>query len=327
MLEAFDLAVGMEAELGRVEEKLRNWTLSRVPEVSSIAQQIIGAGGKRIRPSLVVLCARACSGSLDPERLVTVATSVELMHMASLVHDDVIDHADTRRGLPTANRAWGNHTAVLSGDYMWAAATSMLAQDGDVEIMKLLSETALAMIEGVVAELKEFDGTDNMRARYLEIVRLKTAELMSASCQAGAMLTQADPDMRASLGDYGLALGMAFQVTDDLLDILGDPARTGKPAGGDLREGKLTMPTILALKAATPGDAARLVDILQADELTADDLQFAKSLVVTTGAADATRRSASEYASRAREALQALPPSEALSRLDGLAEFILTREG
>jgi len=245
--------------------------------------------------------------------------------MASLIHDDVIDRAETRRGRPAANATWGNHKAVLSGDYLWAVATSVLANDCDTEVIKILSDTSVRMIEGVVSELQSPD-RDDLMSRYLEIIRLKTAELMAACCEVGAIVAGGGLQARAALSGYGRTLGMAYQITDDLLDLTGDPERLGKPVGGDLREGKMTSPTIFALQSATGPDRDRLLSIIRGDQADDDDLQFALDLVLDCGADERCMALASDYIDQAQDALSALAPSTARDQLEGFSRFMLARD-
>ena len=325
MIRTFDLRAGIETELARVEQALHDWTDSRVPAVAAIADEMLQAGGKRVRPALVILASRACGATGASERLVNVACSVELMHMASLIHDDVVDRADTRRGRPAANATWGNHKAVLSGDYLWAVATSVLANDGDTEVIRVLSDTSIKMIEGVVSELVSDDG-DDLMDRCLEITRLKTAELMGACCEVGGIVAGEGWAVREPLSDYGRSLGMAYQITDDLLDLTGDPDTLGKPVGGDLREGKITLPIVFTLQSVNGRDRERLTSILDDGQIEDTDLQFALDLVCDCGAADRCRSLASDYIERAERALSSLPPSLARDQLQELDRFILSRD-
>jgi len=314
----------VEAELQRVEEVLRAELSSAVRTVFDVSKHILEAGGKRLRPSLVVLSACAVRGDYDADRVVNVAASIELVHMATLMHDDVIDDAESRRGRMTANSFWGNEVSVLAGDYMLAKAFSLLARDGDMRMMQALSRATIAMAEGEIRQIECRGDTKALTAYYLSIIRSKTAEFMSACCRMGSVLAAGSPPVEDALAGYGLNLGLAFQITDDLLDLVGDPALTGKPIGGDIREGKVTMPIILALEKADGADRAALENVIRG--ATAADIDFVRRLVEQTGSVEGTRDAAARYISRAIEELQILQPSEARDCLEDLAQYILHRK-
>jgi len=316
----------IEPELGRVDEVLRTELSSRVRTMFAVSTHILDAGGKRLRPSLVLLSARACQADYDVGRAVNVAAAVELIHMATLVHDDVIDGAESRRGQVTANSFWGNQISVLSGDYMLAKAFSLLAGEADVRIMQALSRATIAMTEGEIAQIESRGDTRALTSSYLSVICDKTAEFMSACCRIGGILAAASSSAEEALARYGLNLGVAFQITDDLLDLVGDPAETGNPVGSDIREGKLTMPIILALDKAGPADRAVLEDVIQSEHVTSADLAFVKKLVEDTGAVEGTREAAAGYVEQAVEHLQDLPTSEARDSLEELAQSILRRK-
>lgn len=309
-------------ELLRVEEALRDALDSNVHTMLAVSRYILDAGGKRIRPSLVLLSAKALGET--PERAVDVAASVELIHMATLLHDDVIDGAESRRGRRTANFSWGNQVPVLAGDYMLAKATGLLARVGDLRLIQALSEATTAMSEGEVSQI-ETRGEITSLPTYLSIIRQKTAEFMSGCCRMGAILAGASKSQEEALAQYGINLGMAFQITDDLLDFIGDPAQTGKPVGGDIREGKVTLPLILALEKSDSPDRASVERIIQSTDVTADNVGFVRKLVQKTGAAEATRQSAHEYCGKAVGSLSILPKSEITASLELLAEGMIYR--
>lgn len=319
----FLLPIG--ADIRRVEEVLHAELTSPVQIVAGVSRHILDAGGKRLRPSLVILCARACSASSDQDRIANVAASMELTHMATLVHDDVIDSAESRRGRKTANSSWGNHISILTGDFMLAKAVSLLAQDGDIRIIQALSRATIAMTEGEISQIEAQGDTRTAISSYLSIIRGKTAEFMSACCRIGAILASADEEEEA-LAEYGLNLGLAFQITDDLLDLIGDPAQTGKPIGGDIREGKITMPIILTMEKASPPNQLKLESILHNDGVTSGDIEFVCSLAESTGAIEDTRQAAARYVEQAIGHLQTLPDSDARNSLHELAQYILDRK-
>ncbi|MES1228156.1 MAG: polyprenyl synthetase family protein, partial [Armatimonadota bacterium] len=241
-------------DLEAVESKMNSELGSDVRTVCAVTRHVMDAGGKRLRPAMVALSARAVNPDVDLIRLATVGASVEFVHMATLVHDDVVDNTATRRGKPTVNAVYGNGVAVLSGDYMLARAMRLLAIDGDLRIIRTVSEITVAMSEGEVMEIAATGKADLPMTDYLEILHKKTAIFVEGCCRCGAILAGAKETLESALADYGYRLGMAFQLADDLLDYTGDPLITGKPRGSDLRDGRATLPFLLAMEAATAAE-------------------------------------------------------------------------
>lgn len=314
----------IENELQQVEDFLSSELLSNVGTITTVSSHIIKAGGKRLRPSLVILATRAC-GESDHERLINIATCTEIAHMATLVHDDVIDEADSRRGQVTANARWGNQISVLSGDYMLAKVFSILASDGDPKIMRALAQATVAMTEGEIRQIEAHGDTGAQIVQYLSIIRDKTAMFMSSCCRLGAILGGGDERSEDALAKYGLELGMAFQITDDLLDLIGDSKETGKPIGGDIREGKITMPLIFALEKANLAEREAIEKIVAKGTIDSDDLEFVRGLVEKTGAVEETRDAAARFVLQSVEALDILPNTEGKEALVELAKHTLWR--
>ena len=314
----------VEAELRQVEEVLHAELTSSMPTVFAVSRHILDAGGKRLRPSLVLLCARACEPKGSISRAIGIAASVELIHMATLMHDDVIDGADSRRGQRTANSYWGNQVSVLAGDYMLAKATSLLGADGDAELIRILSQAMISMTEGEIGQIEAKSDTGGSIDGYISIIRAKTAEFMAACCRMGAVIGGGSSPMREALAEYGLNLGTAFQITDDLLDLVGDPSETGKPIGGDIYQGKVTLPVILALEKSA--DRKAMEDIFRKSEAKPSDVDFIRQKVLETGATEGTLRIAGEYIGKTVESLECLPPSEARSSLVALARYVISRK-
>lgn len=315
----------IEGELRQVEEIISGQLTSEVRTVEAVSRHILDAGGKRLRPALVILSAYAVSSECDRLRTAQVAAGAELIHTATLVHDDVIDDADARRGRLTANSLWGNRISVLTGDYMLAKAFSLLTLDGGIGVMRALSAATVAMAEGEIAQIEARGDAQALADSYLAIIRNKTAEFMSACCRIGPILASGSPSVEEALSRYGMDLGMAFQITDDLLDLIGDPNRTGKPVGGDLREGKVTMPIILAMERASESEREMLESIIRAEDVSEPDIEFARQIAESTGAVEATRMIASDYVTRAIGHLGILPLSQAHTSLEGLARHIINR--
>ena len=313
----------IEAELRQTEDLLHSELTSLVPTVFAVTRHILDAGGKRLRPSLVLLCARACQSEGSIERAIGIAASAELIHMATLMHDDVIDGADSRRGRQTANSYWGNQISVLAGDYMLAKATSLLGADGDPELIRILSQATISMTEGEIGQIEARGDVGGSIESYISIIRAKTAEFMAGCCRMGAVIGGGSAAMKEALAQYGLNLGIAFQITDDLLDLVGDPSETGKPIGGDIYEGKVTLPVILALEKSA--DRKAMEDIIRSGDAKPSDVDFIRGKVVESGAVEGTRQAAAEYVERASKTLEAVPQSDARASLDELAKYVLGR--
>ncbi|HAH86496.1 MAG: polyprenyl synthetase family protein [Armatimonadota bacterium] len=311
--------------LRAVEDVVHAQLHSSVKMVVDVSNHLFAAGGKRLRPSLVLLSAQACNPASGRARLIDVAASAELIHMATLMHDDVIDKADSRRGRSTANSRWGNHVSVLSGDYILARAFSLLSKNGDMKIMQVLSRATSAMVEGEIRQMEANGNTQELIAAYETIIRNKTAEFVSACCTIGAVVAEASKEYERALELFGENCGMAFQVTDDLLDLTGDPAKTGKPIGGDIREGKITMPVILTLQRASAEDAARIEEIIHGNAASAEEIKWIRRMAEETGALDGACTVAERYVEEAVHNLHLLPESESRTCLEELARGIVGR--
>jgi len=295
----------------RVDEVIRQRLSSRVALIDQISQYIIGAGGKRIRPRLVLLFSEAL-GFEGPERY-ELAAIVEFIHTATLLHDDVVDESALRRGRATANARFGNAASVLVGDFLYSRAFQMMVSVNRMRVLEVLADATNVIAEGEVLQLMNMHDPDLAVADYLQVIRYKTAKLFEASARLGAVLAGAGSALEESCAAYGRALGTAFQLVDDLLDYEGNSDELGKNVGDDLREGKPTLPLLLAMERASPeervlirgaieqGEQHRLADIL--------------AIVRRTGALDATRAAAESEADQARAVLQDLPPSRAREAL------------
>lgn len=313
-------------DLDAVEARMNADLGSDVRTVYALTNHILSAGGKRLRPAMVALAARAVNPDVSADRIATVGASVEFVHMATLVHDDVVDNTATRRGKPTANAVFGNGVAVLCGDYMLARAMRLLALDGDLRIIRTVSEITIEMSEGEVMEISATDRADLSQEEYLEILRKKTAIFVEGCCRCGALLASADAQTESALADYGYRLGMAFQIADDLLDYTGDPQITGKPRGSDLRDGRATLPFLLALDAATPDERGRLMAAF--GNATLDDANVLEicDLLTAYDAFDQTRAAARTYVEQAESALALLPPTPARDCFAALTDYVVQRD-
>ena len=313
-------------DLDAVEAHLDLSIGSDVRTVSALTRQILRAGGKRLRPAMVALSARAQQPDIDPARIALIGAAVELIHMASLVHDDVVDATGTRRGKPTANAVFGNSVAVISGDYILARAMRLLADDGDVRLLRIIADITVTMSEGEVMEIAVAGRYDLPMAEYLEILRKKTAVFLEGCCRCGAVIARADARLETALAEYGSRLGMAFQLADDLLDYIGDPEITGKPRGSDLRDGRATMPLLLALHDASTADRNQLLAAF--GDPTLDDAAVLRvcTLLAAYDGFDRTRAFALEQVRLADAALVDLPATPARDCFHALTSYVVQRD-
>lgn len=305
----------------RVDEVIEERLSTDVPLVREVAQYIISSGGKRLRPALLLLVSGAL-GSLHPHRH-TLAAVVEFIHTATLLHDDVVDESTLRRGRETANERFGNAASVLVGDFLYSRAFQMMVSVDNMRVMQVLSEATNVIAEGEVMQLMNMHDASLDENAYLRVIRSKTAKLFEASARLAPILAGADAETEALCATYGQALGTAFQVVDDVLDYEGDRAILGKNLGDDLREGKVTLPIICALRTASEGQKTLIRNaIIQGDQTHLEEIQ---SIIQTSGALELARASASAEAQRAIEAARALPANEFSGALLELATGLLGR--
>jgi octaprenyl-diphosphate synthase len=308
-------------EMHAVDEVIRRRLHSDVVLVRQVAEYIINGGGKRLRPALVILAASACgySGTAQYQ----LAAVVEFIHTATLLHDDVVDESQLRRGRATANSLFGNPASVLVGDFLYSRAFQMMVELDDIRVMQVLANATNAIAEGEVLQLLNCHDAGLGEQDYLRVIRSKTAKLFEAAGQLGAIVGNASPEVEQGLGRYGLHLGTAFQLIDDVLDYSGDHAETGKNLGDDLAEGKATLPLIYAMRHGTPEQSAVIRAAVERGGLD----EFAPVLVAVreTGALDYARRQAEGEADRAISALESLPRSTYRDSLIQLAAFAVDR--
>ncbi|MCI0432163.1 MAG: polyprenyl synthetase family protein [Gemmatimonadetes bacterium] len=307
--------------LDRVEGELRRIVLSDFPAVQDVSDHLLWSRGKLFRPTLLLLANRV--GDRPDPRAVTVAAIVELVHLATLVHDDAVDHSVLRRGMPTVNALWNHQTAVIIGDYLYSRSVMELSRFGRTDLIDALSRAANDMSVGELRQLVSHDALSFTERDYDRLISSKTASLMSAACELGALI--GDASLRAPLARYGHALGMAFQIADDLLDYTGSESVTGKPAGQDLREHKMTLPLIRALQIM--GDDARSeIDAFFADPVaSADAIARVTELVAEHGGLEFARARADEFAGRAADALSGIPGGEASEALRDAVHYVVDR--
>jgi octaprenyl-diphosphate synthase len=312
-------------EMQDVEDRLGTPAKGDGTLLSTVAGYALASGGKRIRPALLLLAARACGADVDG-RCITLASATEMMHAATLLHDDIVDHAATRRGRPSAMARWGADVSVLVGDFLFSRAIQDLVADEDRRILTAFADATVAMTEAEVLQLQLLHDLRIGESEYLKIVTGKTAALMSAACRSGALLAGAPDATAQALGDYGLNLGIGFQLVDDALDYVAREDRLGKPVGSDFREGKITYPIIHIMQQAAPVDRERMEWLAAQDRPGHEGLALLRELVDRYGAAPATMRRVDEYLDRARARLEAVPESPARDALDRVVDFVRERD-
>ena len=317
----------VRAMLDSVERKQAAMAESEVDVARDLSARLFAAGGKRIRPRLVVLSALVCGARSGDERVIDLAAAAELVHSASLVHDDVIDETAERRGVATTNARWGNKLSVLGGDFLLSKAFSLLAGVGSAEVMRAISAMAVRMTEAEMLQAVSEGSIEKWQANYWRVITGKTASFMGACCECGAIIAGASPEVRSALTSYGEQLGIAFQITDDLLDIVGDPCVTGKDLGADLIGGKYTLPVLTAMRDPQVGEQCRSILISRNGDLTPKDAGEVARLVRECGAAETARQTALEHSQRACDQLDSLPPSDYTRALRSLAASVVDREG
>ncbi|MDR7481770.1 MAG: polyprenyl synthetase family protein [Armatimonadota bacterium] len=290
------------------------------PFIGELVEHVLASRGKLVRPALALLSAAAAGGA-DEQRL-WLAGAVELIHIASLVHDDVIDASDLRRGVSTVNVLWGNQIAVLLGDYLFATAFDLVSRIRHPQVAPTIARAAVAMSEAEILATKVGGEPYDDDAVYFRIIEGKTARLFAAACRAGGLVAGATPAVADALEAFGLAWGMCFQITDDALDLVGDPEAMGKPIGSDIDTGKTTLPVIAALREAPPADRDRLRALVRGG---AGGLAELQALVDRYGGVRRALHVAQAYADRAVTALHPLPPGPARASLQALASFVLMR--
>jgi len=323
-MEIQEILRSYETDLKKVEKILDENERSYVDLIPDISSYIIQSGGKRLRPLLVMIASDLCGYHGD--RRYSVAAAIEYIHTASLLHDDVIDHADTRRGKRSANRVWGNSASVLVGDYLYSKSFKMIIDDGDPLIQELLSTTTVLMVEGETAQLISAGNTSITEEAYLSIIEKKTALLISAACAAGAVLAGLPAKGVRALGDFGLSLGKAFQVTDDILDYMADERDFGKAMGMDLKEGKITLPLIRALAVCTGGERTRIKNLLETKEPAENEMKEVTSLIGKYGGIGYALEKAGKTLLEGKNHLDGFPDGPPKKALLTLADYILKRK-
>ncbi|HSE92359.1 MAG TPA: polyprenyl synthetase family protein [Methylomirabilota bacterium] len=311
-------------DLRSVEAEIHHQLDSPVGLIQEMGGYIAGAGGKRLRPMLLLLTA-SLAGCRGP-RAVRLACVVELLHTATLIHDDVVDQAPLRRGRPSANAQWGDDASVLVGDHLYSKSFAMLVHDNDRGVMETLARATVSMTEAEVLQLECKRAGITTETDYVRIITQKTASFISACCRIGGLLGALPPAQVDALTRYGLDIGVAFQISDDSLDFIADQERLGKAIGSDLREGKLTLPLIAMLQRAPRGDVEHVRTLLRRRALAPAELEAIRRLVVEHDGVDYARAQASARAEAAKASLGAFVPSEEREVLTLIADFVVDRD-
>ena len=319
-----ELAARLSERLVSVNALIRERMASRhAPRIPEVTAHLVEAGGKRLRPMLTLATAELCG--YDGPYDVHLAATVEFIHTATLLHDDVVDESSQRRGRPTANLLWDNKSSVLVGDYLFARAFQLMVEPGSLKVLDILSNAAATIAEGEVLQLSAARDLATGEETYLQVVRGKTAALFSAATQVGGVLAGVDEDIEHALYDYGDALGIAFQIADDLLDYQGDATATGKNVGDDFRERKLTLPLIKAIADASDEERAFWRRTIEKGDQREGDLELALAILDRHDALARTRDDATGWAERAKASMAHLPDHPVRRILTDLADYVVAR--
>lgn len=310
-------------DLTEIENQLSENLKPYLDLVSDVARHILFAGGKRLRPLLLVLSAKLCGYSDNYAK--TVSTALEYLHAATLLHDDIVDDAVFRRGKTVAHSVYGNAITVLVGDFLLARALAICADSGKIRVIHIISNLTENMSTGEVHQLMRKGDVSLTEDEYLEVIRRKTAVLFQAACTISAVISDASKEKENALSDFGYHLGIAFQMTDDVLDYLVDSAELGKQAGADLREGKLTLPVIYALKQATAADREVMVKIIHNEDFSIAEFQTLIALMKKYGGIAYTEKKASASIEKAKQVLSVFEPSKIKNSLMDIADYVLAR--
>lgn len=311
-------------DLSTLETSIQELITTKISFIKEIVNHIIGSGGKRVRPILTILTAKLCG--YQGEQHIPFGAIVEFIHTATLLHDDVVDNATTRRGSSTANTVWGNEPSVLVGDFLFSKSFDLMTKDGNQEILRVMSEATTALAEGEILELLKTSDANTTEEEYIEVIENKTAALFSAACEIGGILGKTDEDNRRSLRKFGYSLGMAFQLTDDILDYVSYDDILGKRVGTDLKEGKVTLPLIYALKSAGDKERSYIVQVLNKTKPTTKDFQQVGRIIRKYGGIEYASSITHGYIRVAKDSLNGFPPSPFKDALIDLTDYILKRE-
>ena len=310
-------------DFAKVDTEIRTRMVSDVPLIPELAGHIIASGGKRLRPVLLIAAARLCG--YEGERHIRLAACVEFIHTATLLHDDVVDESALRRGRATANIVWGNQASVLVGDFLFSRSFQLMTQDGSLSVLSILSEASAIIAEGEVMQLTTANNLATTEDDYLQVIAAKTAALFAAATRVGAVVAGRDAEDEAALNGYGRDLGIVFQLIDDVLDYQAEEATLGKTVGDDFREGKITLPIILAYARGDSDEQAFWRRCMEQRDQKDGDLATALALLNKYGTLAETVERAREYGEKARKALARFPDNDYRRALEGIIDFCIER--
>jgi octaprenyl-diphosphate synthase len=325
-------------DLKQVEREFARHVQSQVALIPTIGNYIQDGGGKRIRPAVLLMAARMAGYTSNPtagsavraesreDAAVLYASVIEFIHTATLVHDDIIDESELRRGREAVHTRWGNHVTVLFGDFLYLKSMSLALTQDSLDIIRLLCDVTLRIVEGEIYQLTKNGVVDLTEEEHFDIMRRKTAYLFAGSAKIGAMLGPTTREQQDALWDYGLNIGMAFQIADDVLDFTGEEVVLGKPVGGDLREGKVTLPVIHLLSRGDARADALIRKVVAERTVTIEEWREIRALLAQARSTEYARRIASDYIERAKKALYAFPPSDARDALMYLPDYVISRD-
>jgi len=311
------------AHFSKINEDLDKVLTSRVALIEDIGNHTLLGRGKRLRPLFFILSCRLCN--YQKEDMYYLSTIFEYIHTASLLHDDVLDNADVRRNKPSANLIWGNHAAVLEGDFLYLKSSSIALSSNNLQFLKRIADATMQMTEGQILELIHTNNWDTTKREYMEIITAKTAVLISAACECGAIISDAGEDAGLCLGRFGMNMGIAFQLMDDLLDYISSEEVLGKAVGKDIREGKITLPLIYTLSNQREADRKRLENLFKDRRATDEDYHNLVNLVRENGVPDQIMDEAQSYVDKAAGCLSLFPDSRVKEDLLELNQYVIER--
>lgn len=314
----------MGDELGRVDEEIRKNLKSNVPIISIIVEHLLQSGGKRLRPLLLILSAKLCG--YQGEEHIPMASLIEYIHTATLLHDDVVDHAELRRGIESANSKWGNEACVLVGDFLFTKSFSLMVENGNPKILQAISHATTLMAEGELEELIKTNDLTLTEEEYLSIIIRKTAVLFSAATRIGAILGKVSEEKEKALSEFGMNFGIAFQLIDDALDYASREEEFGKKIGIDLQDGKVTLPLIYTLRHCNPEEKTFIQRVMDSDPLEKSSFLEVVKMIEKYKGLDYTYQRAGQYVEKAKEHLFSFPPSAEKDALFLLSDYVLERK-
>lgn len=313
----------IKEDLEGVEEEFKKNLDSDVYLVRKVGEYIFNSGGKRFRPTLVLLSSRLCN--YQGERHIPLASIIEFLHTATLLHDDVVDNAKMRRGKTSTNAIWGNGASVLVGDFLFAKSFYLMVEDGDTRILELLARTTTSMAVGEILQLLKNSDPETTEEGYIDVIIKKTAILISAACQVGAILGKVSIEKERALAGFGMDTGIAFQLVDDCLDYTSKDEELGKTIGNDLREGKVTLPLIYTLKRSSPEEREGVIEVIEGGELKDSQLRYVTGLIRKYNSIDYTISLARRFIENAKSSLEVFEPGPERSAMMAMADYVVER--